>query len=81
MQNSAPNDWTDRQHSHSRSVDHASDAMLGRVPEPSIATSDIMVLKATTAVFDGYADGPPIIYATHLRRGHIIHTVLRFTEH
>ena len=40
----------DRQHSRSLSVDHANDAMLGRVPEPPISPSDIMVLKATKKV-------------------------------
>ena len=31
----------DRQHSHSRLVDHASDAMLGHVPEPPISSSRV----------------------------------------
>ena len=56
---------------------HASDAMLGR--EPPISPSGLMVLKATTAVFDGYEEGAPTKCDTHQRRGHNIHTVASFT--
>ena len=53
--------------------------MLGRVREPPISPSGIMVLKATTAVFYDYEEGPPIKDDMHQRRGHNIHTVVSFT--
>ena len=63
--------------------------MLGHVPEPPISSSlvpdspmsqcGIIVLKATTIVFDGYEEEPPIKDDTYQRRGHNIQTGVSFT--
>ena len=50
-----------------------------RVPEPPISPCGLMILKATTVVYDGYGEGPPIKDDTYQRRGLNIHTCVSFT--